>query len=71
MSNFPGYATGLSEVVLLGNLAVWSAGGDGPGNMTEGPTVEWDAKTLKAKDATKEIEEIVKPVYREGYTLDV
>ena len=70
MSNFPGYATGLSEVVLLGNLSVWEAAGDGPGNMTEGPTVEWDAKTLKAKNSTKEIEQIVKPIYRDGYTLE-
>ena len=38
--------------------------------MTEGPTVEWDAKTLKAKNSTKEIEQIVKPIYRDGYTLE-
>ena len=43
----------------------------GPGNMTEGPVVEWDAKILKAKNSTPEIDEIVKPTYREGYTLDV
>ena len=28
MSNFPDYSVGLTETVLLGNLAVWAAAGD-------------------------------------------
>jgi predicted dehydrogenase len=58
MSNFPDYASALTETVVLGNLAVWS-----------GKKVEWDAKNLKAVGAP-ELDEIVKPSYRPGYTLD-
>ena len=57
MSNFPDYASPLTETILLGNLAVWA-----------GKKVEWDAKNLKAKNAP-EVDEIVKPVYRKGWTL--
>jgi len=63
-SNFPDYASALTETVLLGNLAVWAAKGG------QGPKVEWDAKNLKAKNVAG-LEEIIKPVYREGYVLDV
>lgn len=58
MSNFPGYASPLTETVLLGNLAVWA----------NGKKIEWDAKNLKATNAP-EVEHIVKPEYREGYSL--
>jgi len=64
MSNFPDYAGPLTETVLLGNLAVWVAA-DG-----EGEKVEWDAKNMKSTNI-KGLEQIVKPVYRKGYTLDV
>ncbi len=64
MSNFPEYASPLTETVLLGNLAVWVAA-DG-----EGEKVEWDAENLKATNVSG-LEEIVKPTYREGYVLDV
>jgi len=62
-SNFPDYATPLTETVLLGNLAVWTAA------EGEGPKVQWDAKNLKSTNV-EGLEEIVKPEYREGYVLD-
>jgi len=64
MSNFPDYAGPLTETVLLGNLAVWVAA-DG-----EGEKVEWDAKNMKSTNIGG-LEQIVKPKYRKGYTLDV
>lgn len=65
MSNFPDYAGGLTETILLGNLAVWAAPEPGKGKK-----IEWDAKALKATNAP-EVQHIVKPTYRKGYTLDV
>jgi predicted dehydrogenase len=65
MSNFPDYAGPLTETILLGNLAVWAASEPGKGKK-----IEWDAKALKATNAP-EVQHIVKPTYREGYTLDV
>ncbi len=65
MSNFTDYAGPLTETILLGNLAVWAASEPG-----EGKKIEWDAKQLKATNAP-EVQHIVKPAYREGYTLDV
>lgn len=59
MSNFPDYAGPLTETVLLGNLAVWA----------EGKKVEWDAKAMRARHASEEINSIVRPKYRAGYTL--
>jgi len=64
MSNFADFAGPLTETILLGNLAVWAADKEGLG-----PKVEWDAKNLKSTNVTG-LETIVKPVYREGYTLD-
>lgn len=58
MSNFPEYSGPLTETILLGNLAVWS-----------GEKVEWDAKTLEAKNASADVKELIKPTYREGYSL--
>ncbi|MEQ8789716.1 MAG: Gfo/Idh/MocA family oxidoreductase [Pirellulaceae bacterium] len=58
-SNFPGYATGLTEVVLLGNLAVWA----------DGPKVEWDAKNLKCTNMP-ELQKIVNKEYRQGWGID-
>ena len=63
-SDFADYAGGLTETILLGNLAVYVAA------EGEGEKVEWDAKNLKVKNITG-LEQIVKPVYRKGYTLDV
>jgi len=65
MSNFPNYASPLTETVLLGNLAVWTANEPGVG-----PKVQWDAKSLKATNVPG-LETLVKPQYRKGYVLDV
>jgi hypothetical protein len=58
MSNFPDYASSLTETVLLGNLAVWA----------DGKKVEWDAENLVAKNMP-DLEPIIRPKYREGYSL--
>jgi hypothetical protein len=63
MSNFPKYASGLTETVLLGNLAVWAAASPG-----QGKKIEWDAKTLTAPNAP-EVAHIIKPEFHNGYTL--
>ena len=65
MSNFADYAGGLTETILLGNLAVWVANEP----ETQGRKVEWDAKNMKVKNI-EGLETIVKPVYRKGYVLD-
>ena len=57
MSNFPDYAGPLTEMVQVGNLAVWL-----------GKKVGWDADNMKATNAP-EVEPIVRKVYREGYSL--
>jgi predicted dehydrogenase len=64
MSNFPDYAGGLTETILLGNLAVWVAA------VGKGERVEWDAKNMKSPNIVG-LETIIKPIYRPGYTLDV
>jgi predicted dehydrogenase len=58
-SNFPTYATALTEVVLLGNLAVWA----------DGKKVEWDAKALQCTNLP-ELNKIVNKEYRKGWELD-
>ncbi len=63
-SNFPDYAGPLTETILLGNLAVWVA----PEAGVQGQKVEWDAKSMTVKNI-EGLEKIVKPPYREGYTL--
>jgi hypothetical protein len=63
-SNFADYAGGLTETMLLGNLAVWTAA------TGKGERVQWDAKNLKSTNVAG-LETIIKPVYRPGYTLDV
>lgn len=63
MSNFPAYAGGLTETILLGNLAVWAAASG------KGDRVEWDAKNMRSTNIAG-LEEIIKPNYRAGYTLD-
>ncbi len=59
MSNFPDYAGPLTETVLLGNLAVWA-----------GEKIEWDAANMKVTNVDG-LEPMIKPTYRQGYTLDV
>jgi predicted dehydrogenase len=63
-SNFPDYASPLTETVLLGNLAVWAA----PEADAMGKLIQWDAKNLTATNAP-EVASIVKPTFREGYVL--
>jgi predicted dehydrogenase len=60
VSNFPDYASPLTETVLLGNLATWA----------DGPRVEWDAANMKSPNMP-ELEQIIKPTYENGYILDV
>ena len=64
MSNFPNYAGPLAETVLAGNLAVWVAVKEGPGT-----TLAWDAKNMAVKNMDG-LETLIKPEYRNGYTLD-
>ena len=64
-SNFPDAAGPLTEVVLLGNLAVWAA----PEADTEGKKIEWDAQELEATNAP-EVMHIVNKDYREGWGLE-
>jgi predicted dehydrogenase len=59
LSNFTDYAGPLAEMVLLGNLAVWS-----------GQKIEFDFETLKSKNVPG-LERLIKPEYPKGYTLDV
>ncbi|MGD9720474.1 MAG: Gfo/Idh/MocA family protein [Pirellulales bacterium] len=63
-SNFENYAAPLTETILLGNLAVWAANEPG----SPGKKIEWDSKNLKATNAP-EVDAVVTPTYREGYTL--
>jgi predicted dehydrogenase len=62
VSNFPDYSGPLTEMVLLGNLAVWTA------DSGSGPRIEWDAKNLKAKNVSG-LETIIKHEYRPGYSV--
>ncbi len=64
MSNFPNYAGALTENILLGNLAVWVA----TEKEVAGKKIEWDAKSLTAKNAP-EVAHVIKPEYHNGYTL--
>ncbi|MBN1394401.1 MAG: Gfo/Idh/MocA family oxidoreductase [Pirellulales bacterium] len=64
VSNFPDYAGKLTEVNLLGNLAVWVAAAG------KGERVEWDAEKMISPN-TPGLETIIKPIYRPGYTLDL
>ncbi len=63
-SNFADYAGGLTETILLGNLAVYAA----PEAGAPGKKVEWNAKEMKPTNAP-ELEHIVKREYRSGYSL--
>ena len=66
VDNFPDYAGPLAETILLGNLAVWPAAGG------SGEKIFWDARHLKVRDnrdLADLVEQIIRPTYREGYTL--
>ena len=62
ISNFPDYSGPLTEMVLLGNLAVWVA------DAGSGPKVKWDAKNLKAT-YDGNLDSMVKPDFRTGYSI--
>ncbi|MFO1022851.1 MAG: Gfo/Idh/MocA family oxidoreductase [Planctomycetales bacterium] len=64
VSNFPEYSGGLTETILLGNLAVWC--GKSPNNP--GKKVEWDSEKLVAK-GMPELDKIINPPYRKGWEL--
>jgi predicted dehydrogenase len=64
MSNFENYAAGLTETMLLGNLAVWVASAPG-----QGEKVLWDSKNMRCTNIAG-LEPLIKPTYRAGYTLD-
>ncbi|MFA4044817.1 MAG: hypothetical protein HZRFUVUK_001618 [Candidatus Fervidibacterota bacterium] len=57
MSNFVDYAAYLTEIALLGNLAIFA-----------GRKIEYDPKEMKVKDCP-ELEPYIKRPYREGWTL--
>jgi hypothetical protein len=69
-SNFPNQAGPLTEAMLLGNLAVWTA--SKPNEW--GEKVLWDAPNMKITNLadlkTPRVADLIKPVYRAGYTLD-
>jgi predicted dehydrogenase len=66
-SNFANYAGKLTEVILLGNLAVWAAGEAKEGvQEVESPLLEWDQAALKVK-GTEQFDWMIKPNMREGY----
>ncbi|MDR3110361.1 MAG: Gfo/Idh/MocA family oxidoreductase [Planctomycetaceae bacterium] len=69
-SNFPKQAGPLTEAMLLGNLAVWTA--SKPNEW--GEKVLWDSTSMKitnlANLKTPGVADLIKPKYREGYVLD-
>ena len=69
-SNFPNQAGPLTEAMLLGNLAVWTAYEP----EKRGETIRWDAANMKVTNLadikTPGTADLVKPVYRDGYRLD-
>ncbi|MGI6402185.1 MAG: Gfo/Idh/MocA family oxidoreductase [Thermoguttaceae bacterium] len=66
-SNFPNFAGPLTETILLGNLAVWTASKAGE----RGETIKWDAKKLEVTNLadlkTPGVAELVRPEYLNGY----
>ena len=69
-SNFPDQAGPLTEAMLLGNLAVWTA--SQPNEW--GEKVQWDAANMRitnlASLRTPGVADLIKPVYPQGYVLD-
>ena len=62
VSCFENYAGKLTETILLGNLAVWTAA------TGEGPKVEWDAENLRSPSHPI-VANIVRRQYRDGYDV--
>ncbi|GHT27406.1 dehydrogenase [Planctomycetales bacterium] len=69
-SNFPNQAGPLTEAMLLGNLAVWTA--SKPNEW--GEKVMWDSVNMKITNLadlkTPGVADLIKPVYPQGYVLD-
>lgn len=61
-SNFSDYGGPLTEMVLVGNLAVWVAAEPG----ARGRRIEWDAATMSAPNAP-ELAALIRPAYRPGW----
>jgi predicted dehydrogenase len=76
-SNFVDRGGPLTETILLGNLAVWTAATGGPnGAMGDwGEKVDWNAKDLRVTNLadlkTPGVADLIKPRYPAGYRLDV
>lgn len=62
VSNIQDYSGRLTETILLGNLAVWTAA-DG-----QGKKIAWNAETLEATNAP-EVATIIRREYRSGYSV--
>jgi hypothetical protein len=59
----------MTEVILLGNLAVWAAGKTKEsGEQVSSAKLEWDSANLKVK-GTSEFDSMIKPAYRAGYEV--
>jgi len=69
-SNIPEQAGPLTEGMLLGNLAVWTA--SKPNEW--GEKVMWDSENMRITNLTDlqtpGVADLIKPVYRDGYVLD-
>lgn len=64
VSNFPNYASPLTETVLLGNLAVYAA--NEPKTKVE---VQWNSADLTSPSHQSLLAKLIKHDYREGWTL--
>ena len=64
VSNFPDYAGPLTETILLGNLAVWTA----DTADVAGKRIEWDPQKLIATNAP-EVEPLIRPTPRDGWKV--
>lgn len=58
VGNIPDYSGPLTEMVVLGNLAVWA----------DGPRLEWDAANMNVR-GTDEYTDLIHPKYRMGWEL--
>lgn len=68
-SNFENYAGKLTEVILLGNLAVWAAGPAQEGvEEVESKRLEWDQENLRVV-GTDDYNSLIHPTFRDGYEI--
>lgn len=57
-SDIAGYSAGLTEVVVLGNLAVWA----------RGERLEWDSRRMAVR-RREDLNALIRPSYRSGWPL--